>query len=134
MKYTGIKRILNTQIKESIKSLWTWKDNNFTMIYKAYEETDRIYTPIQLLEEIDKTIKENGKAEQKIIEIKQMKVYKSLKSLGRATNRMLANDLKWDINRVTGRVTELVKLNLVTSNDTYKDRETNRTVTLWKCV
>ena len=67
MKYTGIKRILNTQIKESIKSLWTWKDNNFTMIYKAYEETDRIYTPIQLLEEIDKTIKENGKAEQKII-------------------------------------------------------------------
>ena len=67
MKYTGIKRILNTQIKEGVKGLWTWKDNNFTMIYKAYDETDRIYTPIQLLEEIDKTIKENGKAEQKII-------------------------------------------------------------------
>ena len=67
MKYTSIKRILNTQIKQGVKSLWTWKDNNFTMIYKAYAETDRIYTPIQLLEEIDKTIKENGKAKQEII-------------------------------------------------------------------
>ena len=37
------------------------------MIYKAYDATDRIYTPIQLLEEINKTIKENGKTEQQII-------------------------------------------------------------------
>ena len=67
MKYTNIKKMLNIQIKENIRALWTWKDNNFTMIYKAYDETDRIYTPIQLLEEINKTIKEDGKTEQQII-------------------------------------------------------------------
>ena len=88
------------------------------------------------MKNVSKTSKDSYKklVESNTIGRKQMKVYKSLKSLGRATNRMLANDLKWDINRVTGRVTELVKLNLVTSDDTYKDRETNRTVTLWKCV
>ena len=67
MKYTNIKKVLNIQIKKNIKALWTWKDNNFTMIYNAYDATDRIYTPIQLLEEINKTIKENGKTKQQII-------------------------------------------------------------------
>ena len=71
--------------------------------------------------------------ESKTIGRKQAKVYKTIKSLGQATNRMVANDLGWDINRVTGRVTELVNLGLVTDSGTYKDRETNRTVTLWKC-
>ena len=64
---------------------------------------------------------------------KQKKVYKTIKSLGQATNRMLANDLGWDINRVTGRVTELVNLGMVSDSGTFKDMETNRTVTLWKC-
>ena len=71
--------------------------------------------------------------ESKTIGRKQVKVYKTIKSLGQATNRMIANDLGWDINRVTGRVTELVNLGLVTTSGTYKDTETNRTVTLWKC-
>jgi predicted HTH transcriptional regulator len=64
---------------------------------------------------------------------KQKKVYKTIKSLGKATNRMIANDLGWDINRITGRVNELVNFGLVVSTGTYKDRETNRTVTLWEC-
>ena len=64
---------------------------------------------------------------------KQKTVYKTLKELGTATNRMIANTLEWDINRVTGRITELVNLGMVTSNGTHKDLETNRTVTLWKC-
>ena len=65
---------------------------------------------------------------------KQKKVYKTIKSLGQATNRMIANDLGWDINRVTGRVTELVNLGMVSESGTFKDMETNRTVTLWKCL
>ncbi len=83
----------------------------------------------------DKSIKSYKKlVESGTIGNKQKKVYKTIKSLGTATNRMIAGDLGWDINRVTGRVTELVNLKLITSNGTYKDRETDRTVTLWKCI
>ena len=35
-------------------------------------------------------------------------VYGVIKSKGQATNRMIAKALGWEINRVTGRVTELV--------------------------
>ena len=51
-----------------------------------------------------------------------------------ATNRMIAKSLGWDINRVTGRVTELVNLGKVTSKGTTFDKDTNRTVTLWKVL
>ena len=51
-----------------------------------------------------------------------------------ATNRMIAKVLGWDINRVTGRVTELVSKGMVVSNGTYYDNQTNRTVTLWKAL
>ena len=51
-----------------------------------------------------------------------------------ATNRMIARQLGWDINRVTGRMTELVNLGMVTTNGKYQDKETNRTVTLWKAL
>ena len=47
---------------------------------------------------------------------------------------MIAKSLGWDINRVTGRVTELVNLGMVTSNGTHKDKQTNRTVTVWKAL
>jgi hypothetical protein len=47
---------------------------------------------------------------------------------------MIAKALGWDINRVTGRVTELVNLGLVTADDTTYDSDTNRTVTLWKAL
>ena len=55
-------------------------------------------------------------------------------SKGKCTNRMIAKHLAWDINRVTGRVTELVNLGMVMASGTYKDQETNRTVTLWKAL
>ena len=69
-----------------------------------------------------------------VISKRQAQVLKVLhQELGQATNRMIANDLGWDINRVTGRVTELVNLGMVSDSGTFKDMETNRTVTLWKC-
>tara|TARA_R100000781_G_scaffold85312_1_gene52568 strand:+ start:156 stop:332 length:177 start_codon:yes stop_codon:yes gene_type:complete len=57
-----------------------------------------------------------------------------IKTKGKVTNRMIAKDLGWDINRVTGRVTELVNLGMVTANGTKKDKQTNRTVTLWEAI
>jgi len=47
---------------------------------------------------------------------------------------MIAKALGWDINRVTGRVTELVSLGMVTSSGTHFDKQTNRTVTLWTAL
>jgi len=57
-----------------------------------------------------------------------------IKSKGKVTNRMIAKALGWDINRVTGRVTELVSLGMVTSSGTHFDKQTNRTVTLWTAL
>lgn len=58
MKYKNIKNMLRAQIKKGAKNFWTWdqEENNFTMIYEVFNPEDRIYTPIQLLEEIDKKI------------------------------------------------------------------------------
>ena len=53
MNFRTIKWVLKNHIKNGVKSLWTWKDNNFTCIYKNYSETDKIYTPQQLLEELE---------------------------------------------------------------------------------
>lgn len=63
---------------------------------------------------------------------KQFIVMKAIKDLGMASNRMVAKHLDWEINRVTGRVTELVNKGFITDNGTFVDKETNRTVTLWK--
>tara|TARA_R110000787_G_scaffold222107_1_gene330799 strand:+ start:24 stop:275 length:252 start_codon:yes stop_codon:yes gene_type:complete len=65
---------------------------------------------------------------------KRKTVYDIIKSKGKATNRMIAKALGWDINRVTGRVTELVGFGLVNAEGTHYDNETNRTVTLWKTL
>jgi len=66
--------------------------------------------------------------------MKQQTVYGAIKTTVPATNRMIAKALGWDINRVTGRVTELVNKGMVVTNGTHKDKQTNRTVTLWKVV
>jgi len=47
--YKSIKWILKQHIKKNVKSLWTWKDDNFTCIYENYAGSDRIYTSNQLL-------------------------------------------------------------------------------------
>ena len=70
----------------------------------------------------------------KNIEGKRKTVYDIIKVKGKATNRMIAKELGWDINRVTGRVTELVNLGLVNTDETHYDSETKRTVTLWKAL
>ena len=65
---------------------------------------------------------------------RQLQVLVCLRNeLGQATNRMIAKSLGWDINRVTGRVTELRDKGLVLHAGDYYDQETERTVNLWKC-
>jgi len=65
---------------------------------------------------------------------RQLQVLVCLRNeLGQATNRMIAKSLGWDINRVTGRVTELRDKGLVIHAGDYYDQETERTVNLWKC-
>ena len=70
---------------------------------------------------------------QPTIGIKQKTVYGVIKSKGKVTNRMIAKHLDWDINRVTGRVSELREKGLVEHAGDYYDQATERTVNLWKC-
>ena len=56
MKYTTIKWVLRNHIKNNVKALWTWTDNNFTCIYENYSQKDRIYTAEQLLKKIEDEI------------------------------------------------------------------------------
>ena len=83
---------------------------------------------------IRKTQVESLKKTKVNIGAKQKTVYAVILAKGMATNRMIAKELGWDINRVTGRVTELVSKGMVTADGTFKDVETNRTVTLWKTL
>jgi hypothetical protein len=52
--YKSIKSVLRFHIKKNVKSLWTWKDDNFTCIWKNYSGDDRIYTSEQLLKILEK--------------------------------------------------------------------------------
>jgi len=79
------------------------------------------------IESYEKLVKDNS------ISLRQLQVLKVLKDeLSFGTNRMIAKALGWDINRVTGRVTELREKGLVVYAGDYHDKETNRTVNLWK--
>ena len=55
MKYNNIKKILRHQIKNQVKVLWTWNKEfkEFKCIYDMYDSTLTIYTPKQLLTEIE---------------------------------------------------------------------------------
>jgi len=59
-KYKTIKWVLATNIKKNVNTLWTWdrEENNFTQIYQNYNDKLPIYTATQLLELIEKEIKE----------------------------------------------------------------------------
>ena len=64
---------------------------------------------------------------------RQIQVLQILKDeIGMGTNRMIAKKLGWDINRVTGRVKELRSKGLIKYAGDFIDKETNRTVNLWK--
>ena len=55
-KYKSIKWVLRQQIEKSTKTFWTWqkgKNEHFTCIYKNYNDDSPIYTPTQLLNEIE---------------------------------------------------------------------------------
>jgi len=52
--YKTIKWILNYHIKNNVRSLWTWENDNFTCIYNNYGVNAKIYTPQQLLKELEK--------------------------------------------------------------------------------
>ncbi len=58
--YKGIKSILNHHIKNNIKSLWTYENDNFTHIYENYSGDSRIYTTHQMIRYIDKLILEEN--------------------------------------------------------------------------
>ena len=45
--YKTIKWVLKHHINSNVRSLWTWKNDNFTMIYENYDGDDRIYTSQQ---------------------------------------------------------------------------------------
>jgi len=69
-----------------------------------------------------------------VISKRQAQVLKVIAvDLKQATNRMIAKHLDWDINRVTGRVSELREKGLVEHAGDFYDSATERTVNLWKC-
>ena len=52
-KYKSIRWVLKQQIEKATKTFWTWKqgkNEQFTCIYKNYNDDLPIYTPAQLLE------------------------------------------------------------------------------------
>tara|TARA_R110002050_G_scaffold115051_1_gene231017 strand:+ start:280 stop:471 length:192 start_codon:yes stop_codon:yes gene_type:complete len=54
--YKTIKWVLKQQIEKGIKTFWTWKqgkNENFTCIYKNYNDNLTIYTPNQLLNKLE---------------------------------------------------------------------------------
>ena len=55
MKYNNIKRLLRFQIEKNIKALWTFDEGNqeFTYLYKVYDDDLKIYTPQQLIDYLD---------------------------------------------------------------------------------
>ena len=57
MKYTNIKKILQNQINNKVKSMWTFDEINleFTQIYKNYDSKLTIYTPEQLLNKLNES-------------------------------------------------------------------------------
>ena len=61
-------------------------------------------------------------------------VYDAIKEVGPITNREIAAYLKQPINRITGRVNELVEDNKVEEAGKKYDKETNRTVMTWQIV
>jgi len=75
---------------------------------------------------IRKTQIDSFKELQDVISDRQKTVYSVLKTRGPSTNRGIAKFLGWDINRVTGRVTELVSKGMVMAYGTHYDDETKR--------
>lgn len=66
---------------------------------------------------------------------KRRRIYDALRALGPMTNRQLSKVLNWEINRVTGRVNELVNdFALVAKCAVVDDPETGHPNTVWMAV
>jgi len=59
--YKTIKWVLKGHIKNNVRSLWTYEDDNFTCIYKNYDGDSDIHTPSQMLNLIDGLIEKENK-------------------------------------------------------------------------
>ena len=55
MKYNNIKRILRKQVELNLNVIWSWdkEDKHFIMLFNKIDDSLPIYTPHQLLGEID---------------------------------------------------------------------------------
>ena len=62
----------------------------------------------------------------------RQKVFSAIQKLQPCTNQQIAKYLGWEINRVTGRVRELVEKTLVECAYKAPDYNTGRTVNYWK--
>jgi len=82
----------------------------------------------------DKSIESYKQLQDGVISLRQWEVLQCLHKNGHLTNRMIADELNWTINRVTGRIAELRTKNLVGYARDYYDADTNRTVNMWKCL
>lgn len=69
---------------------------------------------------------------------KQLIVLQTIKKLGECNNKMIANELGWEINRVTGRVNELHKDGAIINSKTdfcpitLVDEHKERLTKFWK--
>jgi DNA-binding MarR family transcriptional regulator len=61
----------------------------------------------------------------------QKQVLIAVEQYPNSTNNELAGILDWQINRITGRINELRKLNLVVDGGKRKDRITGNTAHVW---
>ena len=62
---------------------------------------------------------------------RQQQVLAVLAKLGQATNKEISQAMNQPINRITGRVNELVNAGKIIIAGSKKDLETNRTVTVF---
>lgn len=62
---------------------------------------------------------------------KQMEVLQVIHRLKKCSNRMIAQTLGWEINRVTGRVNELNAEGYIEAWEKVRDEDTGRNVWTW---
>jgi hypothetical protein len=112
-EYKSIKWILKNHIKNNVRSLWTYEDDNFTCIYDNYDGDIRVYTVNQML---------------KFKMIKHSKYYYETDRNGYTTNssinpKMLLSkeelmkeeqespkfNFDWHLDKVSKQITDLLK-------------------------
>jgi DNA-binding MarR family transcriptional regulator len=83
---------------------------------------------------IQETSRQAYEAIQPTLTERQRPVLKFIEQFGPVTNREIAAGLHLDINQVTPRTNELVKLNLVEAAGRKKDPVTNKSGITWSAI